>query len=420
MSTKNINNEYNILKIYAYIFIISALIMGVFEIINYQSYGEAMSLVLSLDHLELICGLLLHMVTLISVFPLFRFVKRYKLQFGKDSRLQLLIVKKRIHIFFLVIIISEIIFTRFTGNGTALHRHTSTFLSIIFNFIKPACLFPIYYVFARDTKRKIYWLNIILFSYWRLIQGWSSFILLIATYEAYFFVKYSKHEHFFRFIYKNSVITSIFAIFLGAGLYQFVQPYKNWIRFGEFIPISYGTSLEKLVSRLNNFPITVLGIQNHAIIADLYRKQGIWNWEALTILRSLLPRALMPNKEYRPMSNLVLQSIMPTLSDQTGTGYNIFIYGFNLLEASAAGFMVWLVVYFVTAYLSIELIRLFENGSGDSDVLLFLFLFSVLYGGSIESVISYGYMGLIYTLPVMFLGGVIKIYRINEFKVSAK
>lgn len=407
------NKGYDVLKIYAKIYIYATLIIGIMTIVNYESYGEAAYLKLQLGRVELMLILILQCISLALVYPIFIKTRRKHLVFKGVPSYKFRVQKTKIHIFVFILLLAQIIFTLRTGNGVVSGTVNSS-ISFLFNIFKIQNFMPIYYIVAREPKKKNYWINIVLYCIYQTICGWTGFILLVAFYELYLFVKYSKNEKYFRFVYKWSGVAAIGAFSVGAYIYKYAYAIKNTIRYGyDHLPLSYFEGLEKLVSRLTNFPVSVLAVQNHAEITQLYQNQGVWNWEVLSIFRSLVPGFIMPNKTYRTFSNIVLQSLYSNITNTTSTGYCCWIYWANILEAN---FFCFILFVFVTVFLFIvskKLIYAFDDGSGDVDILYFVLLFSLINGGSVESLFAYGYIGLVYLIPIMILLGLIKVEKNN-------
>lgn len=405
-------NEYYVLKIYTKMHVFATLIIGAMTIINYESYGEAAYLNLKLERVELMIILALQCLTMCFAYPFFLYTKKKKIVIKGIPSYKFEIQKSKIDVFVMIILIAQILFTLQTGNGVV-NGTVNSNLSFLFNIFKIQNFMPLYYMVARDTKKATYWINIVLYCIYQFCCGWSSFIMIIAFYELFLFAKYGKKDRLLNIIYKFNSIATIAAFGIGGYIYKYAYSIKNSIRYGfEFPPLDYMEGLEKLVSRLTNFPISVLGVQNHAAIAELYQKQGVWNWEVLSIFRSLIPGFLMPNKTYRSFSNLVLQSLYPNLSSNTSSGYCCWIYWANILEANFFCFILFIIVTVVLLIISKKIIYAFDDGSGKVDILYFLLIFNFFNGASVESLFAYNYIGLIYILPIMIFLGFIRVKKI--------
>lgn len=63
------NQEYHILKIYMKLFIFAGILLGLMEIIQYQSLGEATGMPLHIDRLDMILLLILQTASLAVIYP---------------------------------------------------------------------------------------------------------------------------------------------------------------------------------------------------------------------------------------------------------------------------------------------------------------------------------------------------------------
>lgn len=124
----------------------------------------------------------------------------------------------------------------------------------------------------------------------------------------------------------------------------------------------------------------------------------------------------MPIKEYRPLGNIVKWALWEDQEIGNGTGYNFFVYWANILECNISCFVIGIVVFLVLTICSIKIIYAFDNGSKDVEVLYFFFLFGLFSETSLATNFGYGYISLIYTIPILFLIGAIKIKRRQQFR----
>lgn len=417
------HNEYNILKMYYKFNIYAGIVIGIMEIISYTSLGEVKGLNLKLDRLELILILIIQIVMLGLVYPVFLRTKDKKIKINYNSYYRLEINKRAMHRFMFLLLIANIFFTAVTGNAT-LGREVTSKISFIFNIIQITPIFLIYYVCARETKKLLYWINIILFIIFRFMCGWSSHILTIIFLEAFLRVKYHKFSMDMRLPLKFNGILVMAAFFVGSWMYRFVFPFKNSIRYGESIssisPLSFTTSASELLSRFTNYPVTVAAVQNHNLVAGLYQKQGRLLWEVESIFSPLLPRFIMPNKEFRTLSNIVKWTVYPTMDRTTGSGYNVLVYWANIFECDVGCFLIAVAVMTVLFVISKKLIYLFDNGSEDVEILYFILLFNIFSEANLATIFGYGFIPLIYIIPIMIILGIVKVKSIKRKSVQGE
>ena len=407
--------ENYIIKIYQKFNIYAALIIGILEIVKYKSMGEEMyAFQLKLDRLSLILILILQILTLEMAYPLFKKTKDRDIRFHKGKKLKLEIDQKRIHWFIFVLLIANIYATVVWGNATVGRVATSSFASL-FNIIQVRPLFYIYYVCARDVNKKVYWTNSILFLTYRILCGWTGDIMTIIFIELFLRVKYKQTGRVLNaFLHFNDLLVIVgFAI--GSGLYCFLQPIKTSIRsglkIGSLPTLEYLDGVNKLLSRFTNYPASVVAVQNHSIMAAIYNTQGKTFWEVMSVFSPLLPRFIMKEKEFRTFSNIVSYSFIPTLGKTTGTGYNVFIYWFNILESSILCFIVGIICLIIFSIITKKIIYSFDDGSKDVDILYFMFIYGFLLSGQMMGSFGYGYFAMILSIPFLLI---FKVVRIRE------
>lgn len=228
-------------------------------------------------------------------------------------------------------------------------------------------------------------------------------------------MKNKKGNKKFRAFFQFSNVLTLAAFGVGSFLYSYVNPLKYSIRyampFGSIQPLGFAKGAEQLLSRFTNFPITVAAVQNHARIAALYASQNKPLWEVETILSPLVQRFLMPNKEYRPLGNIVKLAIWDDLEKGTGTGYNFFVYWWNILECDVGCFVAGVLVFLVLAYISKKVIYAFDNENRDADLLYFFFVFGIMSETGLSRIFGYGYISLVYTIPFLILLGAVRIKK---------
>ena len=210
----------------------------------------------------------------------------------------------------------------------------------------------------------------------------------------------------------NSTIT-IVMVLIGAGMYRYMYSVKNMIRFGySFSPLGFMEGLERLVSRFSSYPVTVVAVQNHREIANLFNEQGLWYAESASLFRGLLPSSIMKNKSFRVLGNIVLQSIYPDLTNTTGSNYCVWALWWNLLESNFFGFLLFLVVFILGLWVSKKIIYAFDDGNGRIEILYFFLLFNFFSGISVGGFEEY--IGLIYFIVVMLIFRVIKVKQLGK------
>lgn len=411
----NKKNEFAIFRIYRLLHIIPAIVLGTMMMVKGRTVGEeVIDIKLSFSGFEILLLLIIHVATIELTTPLYMISK--KINFNKNIKF---VFTEKIHILFLTIIIIQIVVTLKTGNMGALvaggikETWDRSILTTILNAIKISAVFPLYYVLGRDNKsKKIYWVNILLYVFWEVICGWTSIFLTVGILELY--LRFRKKQNVF---FKYFAVISTTVIFgFGTFLYRILWPIKNQIRYGfHFGTPTFIETLEKLTSRFTNFPVSLIALQNNHVIADLYKTQGMWNAEIMVMFNTLLPGFIM-EKNFRPLANIVKQSVYSDLEIGTGTGYNFFIKEINLLYSDFLCFILWNITLVILICFTVWVLKAFDKGDNKTNILIYMLCFKIMNGGDFEAVFGYGYLGLIYMFPLMYLVGAVKIRRINYWK----
>lgn len=406
--------EYYVFKIYVLFYLFSSIFIGVSTIINYQMYGEAMSVHLTLDKIDLIFLLILHCSTLLATIPLFKATKNLWIRFKKNHIRIYFVIDKKINVFVFIVLFLQLLFSLYSGNGVVGQDQDApnSIIALFMNMLKISQFMPIYYVVARNVKKKIYWLNIMLWLIYQLACGWSQIILQIFILEFYLRIKTGSSGKFVQLLYKLNVLVSPILLMGGAIIYKYAWALKNTIRNGYiFLPLNYPDALSALISRFTSYPITVTAFQNQNKISALYQLQGIRFADIRAIFRPLLPGILMPNKSFRTLNNLVMQSIYPNITNTTSSGYCPWLIWWNLFSSDILDFLVYVVIFLLLFIISKTIIYMFDDGTKNVEILYFLLVFQFLSGSSAETMFGYGYIGLIYFIPIMVFFKIIRIKK---------
>lgn len=390
---------------YLFIYVFSLLLIGVATLVTGETYGEAINV--HLDRFTLCILLILYLLTYVLTYWIYR---RTQNNFIHIRVPKFKINKKRIHIFFFCCLIISAIGTMIFGVGK-LEAVVTTNFGFLFNLIKFSEFFPIYYVVARDEKKKLYWINIVLFCLIRTIQGWSGWIMTVAVLELFFQEK--KHGligKLFRLF--KAKIMSLAAIVFGGLTYYYISPLKNAIRYNismKWFRLTFFESFTALVERFCNFAVYTSAWQNVRGMTLMYNMQGIELAEFKSIFIPLVPSVLMPNKNIRSMGNIVQQAMWPTLENGTSTGYGFWMYWYTLFRCDFVDFIVTFITFIVGCLLTFSILKSFDNEDHDCRILYFMFLVSIANGTGVSQLFGYGYLASIYLIVPMVLFGVIKI-----------
>ena len=403
-------NEEYVYKIYLKVFIFSTIFIGIQTIIYQKMYGEGVGVDLKLDNLSIALLIILQCVTLLLALPVFHYTKRCRLTIGYKKHLFTLNMKK-LHVFVFFLLCVQIFFSIRTGANIVGHTTTESGSAVrsVLNMLKISAFMPIYYVVARERK-KIYWVNVILWIAYQLVCGWTSIILQVAFIELFLQLKDKPQGPLVQLGYKLSGLATLVAILIGGFIYKYAWVIKNSIRYGfKMDAISYTEGIGKLLTRFTSFPLAIVSIQQHDIITQLYQSQNIKLVDIKSIFRTLLPSAIMGDKGFRTINNIIIQSMYRDISNNTSSNYCIWLFWRDLLSSSPMDFFVYIIVVFILLMVSKKIIYMFDNGNGNVDILYFMLIFQFFDGYSAETLFGYGYIGLIYLIPLMMLLGIIKL-----------
>ena len=328
-------------------------------------------------------------------------------RFVISNKINVFFNRKKLELFLFIIIIAKLFFLLKTGIGKAGGEWSHNKFSVIFNFFNIDTLFLIYYLSYRSNLNKNFFIIAILYSSYQILSGWTGFILSIATIEIYVHINSKK-------VFKYLLLLPLI-FFIGAFAYQFIYPIKMFIRVGVMETITYGESLIKLMERMSWFSHSCVGLQNSDKIISLYRKYGYSGTEIKGFFRPVIPSFLMPNKDFRSLNNLLMNSVYPDLGNNTSANFGQLIYLYNLIRISITDSIVYFIVLFINTFLYkffMDMCSPYKetNYSYSSNYILFSYFGSIFSVGALEN-ISYGWVSIIWTYVFLFCIGVIKVAK---------
>lgn len=401
-------------KFYLSIYIICTLMIGIATIITSETYGEAVNV--NLDTRIIFLLLAAYIFTYLAFYCFYKQTKEHIPSIIGNIKLEL--HQGRIHIFFFIMLLLKIIGVLLFGIGR-LYAEVTTNYSFVFTILKVEEFFPIYYVMARNKKKKMYWINILLFCIVRILQGWSAWVMTIAILELYFKIKEG------NYIYKtfkmcNIQILAVFALLIGTIIYNYLRPLKYYIRYGGDISF-YTTTIEDtfiaLIARFSNFPVFTAAWQNTEIMVRLYQLENIFLSEFRSLFNPLLPSFITGPKDFRTMGNIVQWAQWDDFGLGSSTGYGFFMYWYTLFHCHIIDFIACTSAFIVLFFLTCSILRAFDNKNHDIKILYFMFLIKIAEGTQIQQLFSYGYIGSFYLMIIMWMLGVLKIKKIRcEFE----
>lgn len=376
-------------------FIFSTLFTGISMIITGKYVGELSYFDLGVDNLEVVFVLLLTVIGYFIVYLIYRIRKnKKKYLLGKKWTVN---VRKFNSVFF-ILVVSQIIFLLITDVGRV-GSSAQSGMSFILAILNVDSIFGLYYFLCRDLEKKKYFLNIALYIALKLIQGWTGMLLSIALFELYFYYKKRKKINLLNLV--KLIFISIGAISIGAKIYQYAYAFKFYIRSNTMINLSYFEGFSNLVNRLSFFPMSIGAHQNEDLIKQLYLVNYAKFAELQSFFRPMLPRFIMPDKEFGVLNNIVIQSFFNDVTYTTSSNFGFIMYTKTLFQINLIEGFLWLICTIFMCSIIRKLYNSLEQYNGQLDFLYFILLLNIYSVASLEQVFGYGYSRLIYIIPIL-------------------
>ncbi|WP_220495336.1 oligosaccharide repeat unit polymerase [Pseudoalteromonas sp. SG41-1] len=347
-------------------------------------------------------------------FILFSFFSKFNLKVNKGFYIK--INENKFHYLFLFLLIAQLVFLATTGVGRVTVGNiepAKSPYSLIFSILKPEPFIYIYYLYFRKpnistmykSKRVLFWFNIICFCCLKLLQGWSSFILILFFLElVVFFKKIFKGKYFLVFI------IPFLSLFFGGFIYKYVYVIKNEIRGNSVENISYFEGVGHLSSRLSMNPNSLGAYQNFDKVVSLYRNENIELKEVKAFFRPIVPSGLM-DKDFRNLNNNVMTSYTPTLNQFTSSDFGLILYFSILYEASFYDFFMTILISICLFIMAKVFFDTMSRTRGELDFLFFLLLFKFFYTVSLENVFGQGFVPYLFLLGCFYMFGAISFIK---------
>ncbi|MDM2827709.1 oligosaccharide repeat unit polymerase [Citrobacter sp. Cpo089] len=399
-------NNRNLIISFLTLYIISALI-SMFQTLTQNNYpGELEEFTRSISSFEVVSISFFNIMSFVACYFIFSMLSSFRVKINKN--LGVVFVKERINKLLLILLVAQILFLLITSVGkvtTNVNEISASPYSPLFAFLKPEPFIYLFFLTFRMEKdfsyRKnlLFTINILLFITFKILQGWTSFLLIMFFLEAY--ARFQRNKSKFVFL------LPLFIIFFGGWIYQYAYVIKNEIRGSTVAPISYFQGVEQLTSRLSMNPVSLGAYQNYDSIIKLYQKENITFKESASLLRPIIPGGLI-DKDYRILNNNVIASFYPDLNQYTSSDFGIVMYYYILFNSSFPDFIL---LIFITITLLIIAKMYFDSMSsysGQYDILLFFILFYTIYTVSIENVYGQGFFPYIFSTVFFYFSGGIK------------
>lgn len=385
--------------------IILCLWISFFQIISKNiNVGEFIGFKVSLEVIEVFYIVLI--TTLLFILFLFidYLLNRKRVFFSKSFKFH--IDNKKLNYAFLFLLISQLAFLALTGVGRLLSDATHP-LSPLFSILSPEAFFPIYYLLCRKTlvgeRNCFFFVNVALFSSLKLFQGWSGFILLI------FFLEYFYQTKHIKLNIKNlsvAFLIPLLILCLGGVIYTYVYDFKNQVRGTPVDSLTYSQGISHLASRLSMLPVAVAAKDREISIVKIFNEESTEFKEIVSLGRPILPRFIMPNKDFLPLGNDVLRAYYSNITNKTSSNVGLYMYLNILYLSDFIQFYIYLLLVVFLIFLAKLFINSIEQFNCQLDFVLFLILINVVDIASLEIVFGYGFFKAISVFVFCwFLGG---------------
>lgn len=403
-----INDQNTAEKVYASLHITSMVLVAIYMISTKQYAGELSQFQNYNTPIEIAILLGYSIFGFIAAY-LFYIVTRNRKIYLSITPLQVNTLRL-VGVFFCLVIL-QLIFLLVTDVGRVGSQATSPY-SPIFALLNADVLFGFFYFLTRKSTRvkKLYfWLALATYLVFKLLQGWSGAILVVFFFELYFYFKSQKIKPW------RSVVIVLFLplllILSGGKLYHYVFPYKFEIRGMGISEINYSESVVQLTNRLTFFPIAVGAYEkNREIKLNAFQDDTPFR-EIKGFFRPFAPRFVMENKEFRSINNLVIQAFYPDVTATTSSDIGLVMYSITLFSSNIAEGLLWVLFTIILLVINKVIIDSFEQYRGQLNFIYFLLIMKFYYTASPEMVFSYGSIGLILLLPLLFAAGAIKVKK---------
>ncbi|WP_155108959.1 oligosaccharide repeat unit polymerase [Intestinirhabdus alba] len=390
------------------LYVLSAIISMV-QTLTHKNYpGELEEFTRTISSFEVVSLTFFNIISFISCYYIIWIFSKFRIKINK--KIYVNFNERRINTLFFVLLLAQIIFLLATGVGKVTINPdeiaTSPY-SPLFAFLKPEPFIYLFFLYFRTTKgfsykkNILFTINIILFIAFKILQGWTSFLLIMFFLEMY--ARFQRKDN-----NKLFLLLPIIIILLGGWVYQYAFVLKNEIRGNNLPSISYYQGIEQLTSRLSMNPVSLGAYQNFDTVIDLYQKENRIFKESESLLRPILPGSLM-DKDFRILNNNVMASFYPDLNAYTSSDFGVIMYFSILIKSSLPDFIllsILTLILFFIAKIYFDSMSLYE---GQYDLLLFLIIFYWTYTVSIENVFGQGFFPYIFSTIFFFLMGGIKI-----------
>lgn len=337
--------------------------------------------------------------------------KHYKNKNYNNTRIKFEYNEKRLNLFVSVLLIIMIFYAIRTGDGRAASASVNS-QSMFASLFPVEGIFLYYYCMCRESNRRAVWFNTALYIIYNLICAFAGVFFVIAILELHFY-KPQKIGG-----YKMPLYT-FGAYVIGGFMYSILYPVKFALRMGT--PVSMSDKLPlmdgivKLCERFSHLNTTVYADSNADMLVNRYLSQDIALMETKAYFRPIIPGSIFKNKVYSNLGNVVHNSMSGYKLTNGTDSPSLLTYMKLLLKSDALDFAGWLLLIVLSLLLIRYICRCFQKYDGQFDFLYFwIIINSLSICGNLESVFTNRYIKIVFFLPLLWVLGIIKVYRIRR------
>lgn len=354
--------------------------------------------------------LLWYLITILTYVIAYRFYIKTRI-IKKNKGFYFDVKVNRLNWFFMFLVITRIAYSLLTGYGLA-ESTASTSGSILFSLFSIHSIFMIYYCIARREKdRKIYWINIGLYVLLRMVEGYTGVLIIITVCEFYFRLKDRRwyNRSFSPKVLGGIIGIETFVLIVGGYLYSFLRPFKYALRLGTpYEKLTYSMGVSYLVQRFSTLSSSVRVASHYEDVVRFYQSQVDFA-EIKAFFRPLLPRAVMPVKEFFSVGSAVAAVPSGIYNFGISDGVGVVEHAKILLDSDFTTFIIWLNLYILAIVFIRYIIRIFQKEPGELNMLYFFFCIAFVESGNLETMFSQTHLKVLLFIPLMWFLRIIKI-----------
>ena len=393
-------DKLSIEKLITSMYIFINLYLGIMILKNQMYYGDFLYQPLKLNKEIVVLFILMNTLLFSGFYFLYKKIK-IKLPLKRYS---FSLNINKLNIFFLVIIIIQILFYLKTGIGKVGTIKNNNF-SFIFNLFNLDCFFLFYYIIARK-KNFLYIFNTLLCITYYLMRGWTGIFLYIFIIEGSLFLNKRNLSNIY-------IIFIVPILVLGGKIYQYLYILKFYIRRNMIFQVTFLDGINHLLERLSIISNSLMGFQNAELIKNLYLEQNLKYVEIISFFRPFTPSFLF-DKNFKILNNLIISSVFGN-SDNNSYVIGFISYIYNLYNIGIKELVLWTIFFLVVFLLYIKLVMFFIKATEKKElkILIYIYILELCNGGSLE-MNNYGWPKIYFLILIFLIFGIVKVYRKNK------